>query len=71
MKDENIRRNDAERMAVERYAVRCFCLTRQDLTAVDMADRFLRNLSAIEKACLEPGPFVYAVYEKRILRLPL
>jgi hypothetical protein len=32
MKDENIRRNDAERMAVKQYAVRCFCLTRQSLT---------------------------------------
>jgi hypothetical protein len=46
MKDENIRRNDAERMAVKQYAVRCFCLTRQSLTAQDMASRFLHNLSA-------------------------
>ncbi|HZD02348.1 MAG TPA: hypothetical protein VFA46_19805 [Actinomycetes bacterium] len=71
MKDENIRRNDAERMAVKQYAVRCFCLTRQSLTAQDMADRFLRNLSAMERACSQPGPFIYAVYENRILQLPL
>lgn len=71
MKDENIRRNNAERMAVKRYAVRCFCLTRQNLTARDMADRFLQNLSAMERACSEPGPFIYAVYENRILQLPL
>ena len=71
MKDEQIRRNQAERRAVERHAVRCFCLTRQDLTAVEMAERFLHNLDAIAAACDEPGPFIYAVYERRILRLAL
>jgi hypothetical protein len=71
MKDENIRRNDAERMAVKQCAVRCFCLTRQSLTAQEMAGRFLHNLSAMERACAQPGPFIYAVYENRILKLPL
>jgi hypothetical protein len=71
MKDENIRRNRAERMAVRQYAVRCFCLTRQTLTAQDMADRFLHNLSAMERACSQAGPFIYAVYENRILKLRL
>lgn len=51
--------------------MRCFCLTGQDLTAVEMAERFLHNLDAIADACDEPGPFIYAVYERRILRLPL
>jgi hypothetical protein len=71
MKDENIRRNRAERLAVKQHAVRCFCLTRQSLTAQEMASRFLRNLSAMERACSQPGPFIYAVYENRILKLPL
>ena len=71
MKDEQVRRNPAERRAIERNAVRCFCLTRQDLTAVEMAERFLHNLDAITAACAEPGPFIYAVYQRRILRLAL
>ena len=29
------------------------------------------QLDAIAAACDEPGPFIYAVYEWRILRLPL
>lgn len=70
MKDENIRRNNAERIAVKQYAVRCFCLTRQSLTAQEMASRFLSNLAAMEQACSQHGPFIYAVYENRILRLP-
>jgi hypothetical protein len=71
MKDEYIRRNLAERLAVTQHAVRCFCLTRQSLTAQEMASRFLHNLSAMERACSQPGPFIYAVYENRILRLLL
>jgi PIN like domain len=71
MKDESIRRTKAERTAVKQYGVRCFCLTRQSLTAQEMASRFLHNLSAIERACSQPGPFIYAVYENRILELAL
>jgi hypothetical protein len=71
MKDESIRRNKAECTAVKQYAVRCFCLTRQSLTAQEMTSRFLHNLSAMERACSQPGPFIYAVYENRILELPL
>lgn len=71
MKDRGIRFNVAEREAARRYAVRCFCITRQNLTAQEMADRFLHNLTAMEAACIQPGPFIYAVDERRLRRLPL
>ena len=71
MKDARIRSRRVEREAVRRFNVRCFCLTRQDLAGHEMAERFLRHLNAITDACSEPGPYVYAVYENRIERLPL
>ena len=71
MKDTKIRRRRLERAAVESHEVRCFCLTRQDLTGPQMAERFLTNLDAIERACAEPGSFIYAVYEHRVQRLEL
>lgn len=36
-----------------------------------MAARFLDNLAAIERACEEPGPFIYAVHQTRIEKLPI
>jgi len=71
MKDTRIRYQPAEREAVKEHAVRCFCLSNQNLPAGDMADRFLDNLGAITKACAQPGPFIYAVYQTRIERLVL
>jgi hypothetical protein len=71
MKDRSIRSNVAERQAVKRYAIRCFCIPRQNLTAQEMTNRFLHNLSAMEAACAEPGPFIYAVDERRLRPLPL
>ena len=70
MKDKQIRFNATERATVMAYGVRCFCLTRQDLRSDDMAAWFLRHLSAMEEACRDPGPFIYAVQEKRIVRMP-
>ncbi|MGH8907898.1 MAG: hypothetical protein ACRD0K_15610 [Egibacteraceae bacterium] len=71
MKDERIRRNWAERGALTKYHVRCFCLTRQDLIAADMTKRFLGNLPAVTAACSKPGPFLYAVHANRLVRLLL
>ena len=71
MKDEAIRRNQLERRAVKAFQVRCFCLTRQDLSAREMARRFVENLPAMVRACSQPGPFIYAVHASRIERLPL
>lgn len=71
MKDTKIRYNRAEREAVKRHSVRCFCLTRQDLTGAEMAARFIANLGAIARACADPGPFIYAVHKDRIERLAI
>ncbi len=66
MKDEAIRTNQRERAVVQKFSVRCFCLTRQGLNANEMARRFLDNLGAITQACQSPGPFIYAVQKSRI-----
>lgn len=71
MKDARVRYNPAEKAAIVRHNVKCFCLARRDLSAADMADRFLRNLDAIANACAEPGPFIYAVHQNRIEHLLL
>jgi hypothetical protein len=71
MKDERIRYNVLEKECVKAHSVRCFCLTRQNLTGVDMAAWFLNNLASITKACHGPGPFIYAVNSRNIRRVPL
>ncbi len=69
MKDARIRVNTAEREAVERHHVRCFCLSNQNLNGAAMAQRFLDNFDAINDACAADGPFIYAVHQTRIERL--
>jgi len=71
MKDSRIRRDPVERATLVAHRVRAFCLTRKDLTAAEMAARFLDRLPAIVSACREPGPFLYAVHASRIERLDL
>lgn len=70
-KDARIRSRTIEREVVRRFGVRAFYITRQDLTAVEMAQRYLNPLDAITTACQEPGPFIYAVHERRIEHLDL
>jgi hypothetical protein len=71
LKDARIRSRTIERDTVKRFDVRCFCITRQDLTASQMAERYLHHLDAITGACATSGPFIYAVHETRIERLDL
>jgi hypothetical protein len=71
MKDARVRYNAAEKRVVIEESVRCFCLARRDLTAAEMASRFIRNLERIELACAQPGPFIFAVHDNRIERLTL
>lgn len=71
MKDTRVRNNLAEREAVKQHSVQAFCLSNQYLRAEDTANRFLENLGAIAIAAMEPGPFIYAVHETRIERLPI
>jgi PIN like domain len=72
MKDTRVRYNPAERSAVLRHSVQCFCLTSQSLSSVEMARRFIDNLDAIAQVCADDeGPFIYAVHSNRIERLRL
>ena len=71
MKDKRIRYNRRERDVVRAFRVRCFCLASQRLTGAEMAQRYLRNLDTITRACEEEGPFIYAVHHNRIERLRL
>ncbi len=71
LKDARVRYNPAEKDAIRRHAVRCFCLSRQDLTGAEMAHRFVTNLDSIVTACQLPGPFVFAVQQHRIQRLDI
>ena len=71
MKDRRVRYRTAEKSAIRRYKVRCFCLARQDLTGDQMAQRFLANIDRIAAACDRRGPFLYIVHEKRIVETDL
>ncbi len=71
MKDERIRYNRAEKEALIRFKVRAFCLTRQDLSGAQMAQRILDNLNSIVNTCRKPGPFIYAIHGRGIRELTL
>jgi hypothetical protein len=71
MKDDRVRYNVAEKAAIKRHRIQCFCLARQDLGAEEMAARFLRSIVRIEAACGQDGPFVYSVQMNRIVELHL
>ena len=68
-KDAAIRRNLVERQAVIAHGARMFCIPRADITAADLAARFIENIAAIAVAAQGDGPFVYSVQAHRILRL--
>jgi hypothetical protein len=68
-KDAEIRRNEVERRAVLDTGARMFCVPRADITAADVAARFIQNLGAIVAAVQEPGPYIYSVQTNRIARL--
>lgn len=66
MKDAEIRRRPAERRALVDHSVRAFCLSGGNLSADEMAARYLRAVPAMARACVEsPGPFLYAVHAER------
>jgi hypothetical protein len=67
-KDDNIRRNEVERQTVVDTGARMFCVPRADLTASDLARRYIDNLAAIARAAQLAGPSIYLVYHDRIAR---
>jgi PIN like domain len=68
-KDAEVRRNVAERQTVIDHGARMFCVPRADITAADLAARFMANISAIAVAAQADGPFIYSVQSHRIVRL--
>jgi hypothetical protein len=63
MKDAKIRYRPAELQVVIDHDLRAFCLTNANLRGVEMADRFVQNLSRIVRIAREkPGPYIYGVY---------
>ncbi len=67
--DRRIRYRPVEISAVRRHRVKLFALTSGNLTAAEQAERFLGNGRRIETACMQPGPFLYAVHAKQIVRV--
>ena len=67
--DRRIRHRPAEIAAVRRHRVQAFALTTGNLTASQQAARFIANRARIETACASPGPFVYSVHAKQIVRI--
>ena len=68
-KDANIRRNRAERHAVQVSGARMFCVPKADLTAAALVERFVVNAEAIADAVQDVGPFIYSVQPRQIVRL--
>ena len=68
-KDARIRRRRAEVTAIRRHSVKAFVLAGGNLRAIDQARRFDANRASIEAACVDRGPFVYAVRASAIVRI--
>jgi hypothetical protein len=71
MKDERIRYNEAEKLAVRQFSVKCFCLSSKNLKSIEMAAFFLNNLDSIIRACEANGPFIAIVYRDGIRHVQL
>ena len=67
--DGRIRYHREEIAAIRRHGVKAFVLTSGNLRAADQARRFDGNRAAIEAACADAGPFVYAVRAGGIERI--
>lgn len=70
-KDSAIRRNEPERRAVLVSGARLFCVPRADITAEQLAARYLDNIDAIARVAIQPGPYIYGIYPNEIKQLPL
>lgn len=68
-KDARIRYRGNELAAVRAAGVRIFCITTARLTGAQQAERFVKNLNRIVQRARKPGPYIYAVYERRLGKL--
>ncbi len=71
LKDGRVRYRSAEKNAIQRFGVRCFCLSSGNLTGEEMASRILVNLDRILEACEKPGPWLYVIHANRIEQMNL
>jgi hypothetical protein len=69
LKDGRVRYRPAEKAAIVSHGVKCFCLTRRDLRADEMARRYLDNLETIASLATRPGGAVFAVHATRVEQL--
>ena len=68
MCDDAIRkRNPEERHVLLEVRLQAFVVNGR-LPATEVVRRFLANLAAIERACLQAGPFVYRLHPDRVER---
>jgi len=67
--DQRIRYRPSEVAAIRRHRVRAFALASGNLRGVDQAAWLLANDARMRAACIDRGPFVYAVHRDRIVRV--
>lgn len=65
-KDARIRYRSTELAAIRSSGAKVFVVSAKKLTGPQIADQVLANLNRIVQAARKKGPFIYAVYEKRI-----
>jgi predicted nuclease of predicted toxin-antitoxin system len=70
-KDRRLRYRPNEIAVIRAHKLKAFVLSRGHLKAADQIKRFLDNAERIEEACSDPGPFIYSVQARRIVRLAL
>lgn len=71
MCDDSIRKkNPEERQILIELQLRAFAVSSR-LPGADVVTRFVAQLQAIERACSQPGPFVYRLHPERIERRQL
>lgn len=69
--DQRIRYRPLERMAICEHAAKCVTFAAGNLTSDEMIGLFLENLTQIEEAAREAGPFVYHLTRQRLVRMAL
>ena len=68
-KDERIRRVPLEREAVRRGGLRVFYVANANLRGMEQADRIVRNLPRITALARKPGPAIYAIHSRSVVRM--
>ncbi len=68
-KDNAIRRRPAEREALTEARARVFCLTTSQLRGAEQLERFVNNRDRIVRIARLPGPYIYGVYEDRVIQI--